>query len=248
MKSDFIDAIRQAYGEYLEVLSKKNFETRYKNKEEWFSASKAGHCILKHKFQIEGVERDPIDQKSLIVMRIGDLIHNDIQESLRQKYEDKILLEHEIIIKDLNVRGFLDIAVLSEDKSKVTALIDIKTIKSYAYKKRFGRAQNRDPNPSRKYEYQIGTYALGLAEQGYDIDNLKILYYRKDDSQMKEVDVPKEYMSVAKKYWEDVLSIIEDKKSNIRPGEFYMAPMENWECKYGCPWASKCDSPYKEEA
>ena len=92
----------EIYDNYLLNNNKLHQKKRYDGKEKWFHASSAGMCARKHYFQhIAGVRPKPVDSDTMRLFRIGDLIHNDIQDALRkyaEKNGSKIYIEREIIL------------------------------------------------------------------------------------------------------------------------------------------------------
>ena len=104
---------------------------------------------------------------------------------------------------------------------------------TYPWKKKFGLKKNREPNPSIKYELQVGTYALGLESKlSLPVDNIDITYYKKDDSSFKFVNIDKKYKKKAKEYWEEVATVCKQSLRDIEPGEHLGVPFESWECNY----------------
>ena len=83
------------------------------------------------------------------------------EEVFSQEYNINFKTEYQIIIESLNVMGSADIVLL--DSEGTASVLDIKTTHSYKWKMMFGR--NKDPKPSRMYELQLGTYALGVCNQ-----------------------------------------------------------------------------------
>ena len=98
------------------------------------------------------------------------------------------------------------------------------------------------------YELQLGTYALGLSQQlKIEPTKLYLTWYNKDNSTMKSVEVPIEYMDKAQKYWESLitkLNIVNLDPERIIPKEDKNTPVYQWECKY-CNFSNICPSPYK---
>jgi CRISPR/Cas system-associated exonuclease Cas4 (RecB family) len=177
-------------------------------------------------------------------MRVGDLVHEDFQKALLTYYRDyPILTEYEIEIKELNVRGFIDILIL--DKQNVD-IKDVKTSAAFAWKRKFGRVYNRDNNPSEKNELQLGTYGLGLEEKGLQVVNMDLAYYKKDDSSIKFVNIDDDYKKKAREYWQETITICKRELDTIVPGEDIGVPFESWECNY-CQYKEVCPSPFKKE-
>jgi hypothetical protein len=223
------DKLEEVYELYLRKEGTKSWIEKHVDKEDgvWFSASSAGSCFRKQKYKLLKEKAIPPDRKGLFRMRVGDLVHEDFQKALLTYYRDyPILTEYEIEIKELNVRGFIDILIL--DKQNVD-IKDVKTSAAFAWKRKFGRVYNRDNNPSEKNELQLGTYGLGLEEKGLQVVNI-------DD----------DYKKKAKEYWQETITICKRELDTIVPGEDIGVPFESWECNY-CQYKEVCPSPFKKE-
>ena len=147
------------YADYTKELQEENRNKRYKGKEHYYHASGAGSCSRKLYFEsvLKAEPSNPIDEKSLRLLRLGTLVHNDFEKALL-KYNTKVYskvdsnignntkdnivfhTEGEIIIEDLNVRGFYDI-VVDDDRGVEPKiyLYDLKTCAAYSWKVKFGR-------------------------------------------------------------------------------------------------------------
>ena len=85
---------------------------------------------------VEQVEGKSFEDKTLRIFRIGNLIHEDIQNALREYAEQepiRIFIEKELFISEYNVRGFIDLALVDDD-----VIYDIKTCNSFKWTKMFG--------------------------------------------------------------------------------------------------------------
>ncbi len=236
--------IKDIYAGYLKKLNEENRINRYEDKESWFHASSSGMCMRKIYYNsVEQVEASPIDDNTLRLFRLGDLVHNDIQDAL-QLYAEKekvdVLIEEEIRIQDINVRGFFDICIVDDD-----AMYDVKTCNSFKWRNLFGRTP--DPEPAENYALQLGTYAYWY-QQKYDVElqKLALLYYNKDTSLMREVNVPKSFIIKAYEYWKDVN---ERFKIGIPEVSLGTAPVYEWECnvKY-CGYYNHCGGGLKGQS
>jgi hypothetical protein len=76
---------------------------------------------------------------------------------------------------------------------------------------------------------------------------MKLCYYNKNTSVMKEVDVSEEYLDEAVIYWNRVNSLIKDKKDPyVKQGlppelELGITPVYEWECnKKYCQFYEPC--------
>lgn len=249
--------IAEIYDEYIKQLNEINKEERYDGNESWYHASDSGGCIKKIQFGIRKAKSDPFEERIQRVMRLGELIHRDIQESIEKKYlslgysltkDDNgktfthksgnhiILIESNLEMPDINVRGFLDIAEIDFANNQLI-VYDIKSSAAYKWKKLFGR----DPEPSNgMYEKQISTYCYGLGKKFNMNNQMSFLYwYKKDNSMVKTQPVPTFYIKEAIQYWELVAKMIE---LDLEPGIAIGCPFHSWECNY-CRYQSSCNSP-----
>ena len=249
--------LKEIYNDYLTEIELKNKEVyKKKNPNKYYRASAAGHCFKKHWYSINGYEGKGMDDKSKRLLRLGTIVHEDIQkaielyqsnnlpskneEVLSQEYNINFKTEYQIVIESLNVMGSADIVVL--DSENTASVIDIKTTHSWKWKMMFGR--NREPKPSRMYELQLGTYALGILEQEeieYDDISLYLVYYKKDDSMMKPINVNNVWMDNAAEYWaslNDTLDMVKE-ESDLSRGSLNV-PVEDWECRY-CQFEPICN-------
>jgi CRISPR/Cas system-associated exonuclease Cas4 (RecB family) len=235
--------IQKIYDDWLRKGNDLHYKKRYEGNEEWFHGSASGMCMRKHYFQhIAKVKPTPVDENTLRLFRLGDLVHNDIQEALMDYASlnaSQIMIEREIRIPELNVRGFLDMIVIEDD-----ALYDIKTCNAWKWRGLFGR--NPDPDVPVNYNLQLGTYGLWYEkEYGNKLKKLSLLYYNKDNSRMREKVISTSYIKQAEAYWEDANKKF--KKGNP-PIELGVAPVYKWECniKY-CNFYQVCGGGLKEK-
>jgi len=252
------------YQEYLVHKNEENRKERYEGNESWYHASGAGFCS--RKLYYESVEKaeptNPPNKKSMRTMRVGTVLHQDIQDALiyynnilynKENNNDNILLENiavdnvkkfdtegEITLPDLNVRGFFD--VLLQDCSasgteEINRLYDIKTIHSWGYKQKFGRDVIK--HESRNHFLQVATYGLALKEKLGSLESMSILYYNKDNSSIGEQIVPNEYLNKARRYWR----AINEEHSKGLPGFVHgVSPAYKWCCSY-CQFKDHCNPP-----
>ena len=241
MKLDLIDM----YTDYLHDVNKQKVDDRYTGREEWFHASGAGMCLRKHRFaHIDMIESAPKSDKSMRLLRLGELVHDDFEKAVHHfvdKYniEDaELLTEQEIKIPEWNVRGFFDVVIGSTG-----ILYDIKTANSFKFKKLFGRSP--DPNPANNYELQLGTYAYWY-EKEYDKRlRMALVYYNKDNSQIRELFVNRNCIRLATEYWQMVNNLT---THDVPPVELGTAPAYSWECnpEY-CQYFEHCGGGIKPE-
>ena len=244
--------LKEIYNDYLtEIESVNKFNYKKKNPNKYYRASAAGHCFKKHWYSINGYEGTSTgDDRSKRLLRLGTIVHEDIEKAINwhedrlqcdidNEYDMSFKTEYGVIIEELNVMGSADIVLL--DSEGTASVLDIKTTHSYKWKMMFGR--NKEKSPSRMYELQLGTYALGVCNQenvNPDSISLYLVYYKKDDSSMKYVDVNPVWMDNAAEYWvtlNETLSLVKEEAD--LPRDTLNVPIENWECRY-CQFESIC--------
>ena len=231
--------LEKVYSDYINhenTINRKKYD-KYKG---WFSASSAGSCFKKQFLRAKGKEGTPMDNRVLRLLRLGTIVHKDFEEAIKLHLENldtkdyKIYSEHRIEIPEINVIGHLDIAVEQHNNLDI---YDLKTVASYKWSKQFGWKKNRDTNPSVNYELQLGTYAIGLAnETGIEPDRiyLYLAWYNRDNSGMKIKDVPSFWMDNAFEYWTELGELWEGTEGDFTqliPGSENI-PVAKWECKY----------------
>jgi len=195
-------------------------------------------CHLKHYFKFQKVPKVPVDMKSLRRMRVGTILHEDIQKSL-ELYFEGYKLTCELPVRYKHVKGHLDI-VVEIDKEKCI-LIDIKTMAAFSWSKKYGRNANEDSAPWNKL--QLATYALGLMETyNYKEVYMYLWNYNKNTSDMRFESIDPIYVEKAREYWDDVSNNLEDWKDltleTMKWDKIY-APNYKWECGY-CEYSHIC--------
>jgi len=235
--------IQDIYDKWLRKGNDAHYKKRYEGNEQWFHASASGMCMRKHYFQhVAGVKPTPVGDDTLRLFRLGDLVHGDIQEALMEYASlngSQILIEREIQLPEVNVRGFLDVVMVDDN-----ALYDIKTCNAWKWKGIFGRKP--DPNPPKNYYLQLGTYGWWYEKEfGNKLKKLSLLYYNKDNSRMREKRILTSYIDRAKEYWYDVNKRFKKGNPAIELG---VAPAYKWECniKY-CNFYQVCGGGLKEK-
>ena len=265
MKSISPIDIEGIYKDYLNRKEEDNRELRYKGNESWYHASGAGSCSRKLYFEsVENVKpTNLIDSKTKRLLRLGNVIHEDIQSSLthartnidtstsssistknkekeiKNKEKDiEFHVEGEVKIEELNVRGFYDVVVQDNTlPEQPVYLYDIKTCGGWAWKMKFGR--NKQLNPSIHYELQLGTYGYAIKEMFGRLDGMYLYYYNKDTSDMRAVPVPLTYISRAYLYWKNVN---DEHKQGLPQFRIGISPVQKWQCNY-CQFRDYCNPP-----
>ena len=255
--------IEGIYNSYLDELQEKNRKERYEGKESWYHASGAGSCSRKLYFEsVEQIKPTGVfDERTKRLLQLGNLIHEDVQKSLthtrnrdynrdisidntqlkkeiKNKEKDvEFLVEGEIKIEELNVRGFYDVVAKHTDDGKRIYLYDIKTCGAWSWKMKFGRKKTL--NPSIHYELQLGTYGYALKQQFGQLDGMFLYYYNKDDSKMRCVEVPLSYISRAYLFWKNINDEHKQGLPQFRTG---VSPVQKWQCNY-CQFKEHCNPP-----
>ena len=152
----------------------------------------------------------------------------------------QMLIEHPVDIPDMNVKGFIDI--VTELESGEVFVYDIKTIGSWSWRFKFGRKQ--ESKPSIHQELQLGSYGYAIREEFGRCDGLFLLYYNKDNSDVKQLEVGLEFIDQSYNYWTRVQDL--HKQAHIMSPNGFPAlqegesPVMEWECKY-CQYKDLCD-------
>ena len=249
--------IKSVYHEYLVHLESKRERTKNK-----FHASSAGSCFRKQMYSYYDFPQDTKDDKSYRVLRLGTIVHEDIENALihygQQTHDGRIYIEHEVEIEPLNLVGTFDVGEMIKDRGNITFnLYDIKTAALFTWSKKFAREIiNRDPKVDMNYKMQLGTYALAMNEK-HDLDkiNMYLVWYRKNDSFVRETIVNNNWIDKALEYWTEVNEILEEHgkmfEKELIPGVYPSVPPEsgydkhgiNWNCRY-CQYYNICPSTF----
>ena len=252
MKHDLV----QAYDDYLVHKDKEHAKFReeaYKGGSN-FTASSAGMCIKKHWYAINDTPRIPLDAAKLKIFRLGSVMDEDFKFSTRHyiKNHSESLLVYEdvhLVHKQLRIQGMMDCLIVDENRKGY--LFDYKTMKTFAYRRKFGRDAHKFEQ-SKGYELQLGTYALLINNSDLcdEVVEMGLVYYNKDDSRMKQIPVDMKYVEEARNYWKNVNMYVNfdshlfEENAVFNLGEY---PVMAWECKGYCPYEDVCESPYKKK-
>jgi len=166
----------------------------------------------------------------------GISTYSTIYSSIIRLYKNirQIHYEKEIILEDLEVRGFYDFCLETTDG---VYLFDLKTIPYWSWRLKFGLQKNRDKNPSFHHEMQLGTYGLALEKQFGRLDGMFLMYYNKNDSQVKLKEIPMSYLRQAETYWLELQETLSTGLPKLQDG---ISPVYNWECDY-CEFLDWCN-------
>ena len=250
--------IEGIYRDFIDLKQEDNNKERYEGNEHWYHASGAGSCSRKLYFQsVENVEpTNPIDSRTKRLLRLGNVVHEDIQDSLMRVHartlksslnkslnkekenknkekEIEFHVEGEVTIDELNVRGFYDI--VAEDEK--VYLYDIKTCSGWAWQMKFGKKSQI--NPSIHYELQLGTYGYAVKQMFGRLDGMYLYYYNKNTSEMRAVEVPLTYVSRAYLFWKN---INDEHKQGLPDFRVGVSPVQKWQCNY-CQFKDHCNPP-----
>ena len=183
---------------------------------------------------------------SLVYNTSNNTSNNTSKNILSSKKENKnkekinFHLEGEITIDELNVRGFYDM-VAEMPKSSVY-LYDLKSTASYSWKMKFGRNKAIN-NVSIHYELQLGTYGYAIQKKFGRLDGMFLLFYNKDTSQMKQVEIPESFVSRAYLFWKN---INDEHKMGVPMFRKGVSPVQAWQCRY-CQFLDHCNPPNIKE-
>ena len=254
------------YLNYINNKNEDNYQKRYIGKEDYYHASGAGFCSRKLYYQSVEKAEPTNETPSLgkMKMRFGSIFHDDFQNALvnnnmltnnniyintKNKEKNKVLykkkvkfhVEQEIIIPDLNVRGFYDVVAEQQEEETRIYLYDLKTIASYPWMRKFGR---NITDTSENYKLQLGTYGAAVKEQFGRLDGMYLYFYNKDTSQIRNVFVSDNYVRLAKNYWRNIQREHAQGLPQFIKG---ISPAEQWACGY-CEFLDHCNPPdYKNK-
>ena len=245
----------QVYAQYLDAENEKNRLERYDGKEHYYHASGSGTCSRKLYFQsVSKVEPTNLpNTKSMRIMRLGTILHKDIQNSVilyninnninnnntselnKTVGNTKFLIEEEVIIEELNVRGFFDLVqILDEGKDgEAFFLYDIKTAADYSFKKVFGTGATNRMNHQ---ELQLATYGYAIREKYGRLDGMYLMYYNKNTSVIKYMEVPLTMLNTAYMFWANIKKEHSNGLPDFKDG---VSPVMAWECNY-CNYLDHC--------
>jgi len=239
--------IESIYGAYLN-----HQESLRERDKHVFHASSAGSCYRKQLYSYFDFPKDDLDNKSLKVLRLGTVVHSDVEEAIT-KYQDentnsKIYIEEKVAIPELNVTGTFDYGeIINEDDKSTFNLYDLKTAAAFKWSTIFGIKKNRKENSTRMYKMQLSTYGMAIKER-FDPDHMMmyLVFYNKNTSMMREKLVMNGWMDTALEYWVELNQWLEDTgkkyfEEELMPGIIEGVPFENWECGY-CSYSSICPS------
>lgn len=145
----------------------------------------------------------------------------------------EVYIEHPIVLDAYNFRGLIDMMIVADDGS--VYIYDIKTINAWSYRMKFGR--NKETDPSIHQELQLASYGIWAMDCYGRLDGMYLLYYNKDTSMIKEVEVSMDRIDTARAYWENVMRVHDNGLPVLTKNE---SPIMSWECKY-CNFQQQCE-------
>ena len=228
-------------GDWMDYCSESNRLERYEGMEKWYGGSSSGSCRRKLYYKTNSYEKtNETTQSSMRKMRLGTIFHEDMEEALAMfnqyssdnKWDKgKFHIEKELRVPELNLRGFAD--AIYESPVGEIHLYDFKTAGSYPWKLKFGRSGNQNDE---KYALQLGSYGEAVKREFGRLDLMALVYYNKDNSDMRTVEVPLHYTDKAVEWWKETRDSHKEGLPPLRPGE---NPSASWECNY-CDWKDLC--------
>jgi hypothetical protein len=245
--------ISTIYHDFLKHEQDENNKSR--GKVAGFHASATGSCFRKQMYSYYEYETSPIDDRSLRVLRLGTIVHSDVENAMhhymktnsKEIMDNKLSIfsEHKVQIPELNVIGTLDIAIYNAE-TEVLEIYDVKTAAAFTWSKHFGRKENRQENANQNYKLQLGTYGLAMQSQvNPSKTELYLFWYNKNTSMIREQIVHPEWIDKAFDYWTELNELFQEYEEKfvdyLEPGIEYGVPFEDWECRY-CPYESICPS------
>ena len=255
--------LENIYSEHIERENEENRKNRYEGNEHYYHASGAGTCSRKLYFQsvVKAEATNPATKTGARIMRLGTLLHNDFEKALlphtiptihstiysnSNEYtvrsylgEWNFFVEEEVLISELNVRGFYD--ALAKKNSGELYLFDLKSAADYSFKLQFGMGKRTH---MKHQEMQLATYGYAIKEKYGRLDGMYLAYYNKNTSVMKYKEVPLSTVSMAYMFWANVKK---EHSSGLPSFVEAVSPVQKWECNY-CQFYDLCKPPYKRIA
>ena len=242
--------IQSTYHDHLIEINQIRREeiNKAKPSEPHYRPSSAGMCSRKIYYEtVLRIEPTAVDKRVQRLFRLGDLIHQDIQDAFRKIerndsyfsiyniYINNIYIEKEIVLKTIRVRGFCDLIVELGDGR--IFLYDIKSIGAFQYRKNFARNKELR-EPSVHQELQLATYGLAVEKEFGRLDGILILYYNKDNSMLRYKEVSRDRLLTALGFWERINT--EHSRNSLPTLQESVSPVASWECSY-CAFKSRCE-------
>ena len=250
--------IEEIYSKYLDSKQEENTEKRYKGNESYYHASKAGFCSRNIYYQsVQNIKETnkpkPIQSR---IMRLGTIVHEDFEKAFdlynnniynkliynninrdkkknnKKEKQLEFLIEGELILDELNVRGFYDLIAKSNG---YVYLYDIKTMGSWPWK----WSISKNGTGKESHHLQLATYGLAVKKKYGRLDGMYLLYYNKDTSVMKQIPVPLSTLTQAENYWSNIK---EEHKGGLPQFKMGSSPVEEWNCSY-CNYYDHCKPP-----
>lgn len=139
-------------------------------------------------------QTNPPNKQTLRVFRVGSLLHLEFQAALTARYGDKFVPEFEITGDTLSGHG--DGYVAGDD----VVVYELKTIRSLSKVRKTG--------PQDSHIKQAATYAVALKRQGFNVTEVRIVYFEKTNLDIQEFVVP------YKPEWEQM---VDDRIAELKP-------------------------------
>lgn len=246
--SSLILTCELAYKHYLETVHYNSNDYDEKRDKKVIRASSGGRCHRLQKYHLSDVEKKALSHENMMVFRIGNVYHEELQQGfkwlidVKNKDNDMIKLEMEKKVKTtihgVEIEGHFDIR-LFDHKNKIVQVTDIKTMnpRAMSYFK-------KDPYSKTGNMIQLGTYCKATKEEypDYQVSAL-ISAWDKDKGEFfeKELDVHR-IVSMAEGYYKDLSVSLGMELDDLVPLQHPYSPMEAWECNY-CDFNHVCPSP-----
>ena len=100
-EKEVVELFKYVYNEYIKKHSEKNARPQG---EGYFRASSSGMCMRKNMYSFRNTKStNPPNQDTMRVFRLGDLIHEDIQDAFESFYkENNLFLEKDYFNRKLS--------------------------------------------------------------------------------------------------------------------------------------------------
>lgn len=236
-----------AYDHYLEQKNKVHNQLRATQSAGRMSASSSGQCSKKMWYKKYKPElEEPFSKQLLRVFQLGNLVGVDLDAALTLADYPRKYAEDYIFDRDLNIGGSFDLLIIDEEGKGY--LYDYKTANQWSWTKTFGKRRPIDTTSGDHYRFQLGTYGY-ILEKNYgkqyglrNIEEMALIGYNKNTSQINKVEVSTDYILFAERYWQEAQKIVDNP---TEPTESKTVPYTDWDCKL-CNFNKVCDNPANE--
>jgi len=216
--------IQQSISDQLRKENEERNEDRSEQTSWW--PSSLGSCLTGAWLQRNGGEREPFDDRTLRVFKVGNIFEKFVVDTVTKQdveFEEQVRLEW----PEQNVTGYADLVVTKPEH----LLYEIKSKQSRGF---WYMEKSGQPGRHNAYQTWIGAKIL-------DIDEARLIYVSKDDLAIMEFVIRKDDKELEAEVMQQLDLLNEAQKTGVAPPP---APKGSWQAKY-CGHHAEC---VKQEA